>query len=266
MLVDLHTHVLFGVDDGAPALEISLALLEQAVAAGISKILATPHVNAHTTARAEEQIRANFAELQKRLRQKKIPVSLKLAAEVNLIGSTTDWLSHSWLLIGGQQRYILVETPFFELPAGFADILFNIRLQKITPILAHPERNIKFQQDPSILIEWINQGTLLQMDAGSISGLFGRRCRNFSQRLLRASAVHLLASDTHDLQRRTFQHLARAFQIIKKDFNEDYARLLCQHNPGRIWAGRKIDSVQPDETRLHLNKLQKYWQIISDLH
>ena len=87
-----------------------------------------------------------------------ISIDIKLAGEVNLLGTELSLEEHDWVLIGTVQKYILVETPFQNLPDRYSEILFNLRLKKIIPLIAHPERNIKLQHDPSPLVQWINQG------------------------------------------------------------------------------------------------------------
>jgi protein-tyrosine phosphatase len=256
-MIDLHTHVLYGVDDGAVSPEMTIALIDQAASVGISKILATPHVNAHTTEEAEAQIIRTFKIVAEQIEQAKLPVQLKLAAEVNLIGSDIDWLDHHWVLIGSRRRYILVETPFNQLPAGFAEILFRIRLNKITPVLAHPERNIGFQDDPATLVELINQGALVQMDAGSLTGQFGKECRRFSERLLRAGAVHLVGSDAHQPQGRDFFVLKEAYDKIKAEGGSETAQRLFYTNPQQIWEGKALPPGLADEAQLQLTFPEK---------
>jgi protein-tyrosine phosphatase len=246
MMIDLHTHVLFGVDDGADSPEMSMELINQAVSLGVTKILATPHVDAHTSAEAEDLIFRTYGSLSEMIIKENLSVELKLAAEVNLIGSGIDWLEHSWLLIGSGQRYILVETPFHQLPSDFADILFRIRLNKIVPILAHPERNFGFQENASELIEWINQGALVQTDAGSLTGQFGRECQRFSERLLRAGAIHLVASDAHHPQGRNYNVLKYACARIEEVAGSLRAAELSHDNPLKIWNGEPLAVNQPD--------------------
>ena len=263
-MVDLHSHYLYGVDDGAKSLEMSLELLAQAKSLGISRLLATPHVNAHTTPQAEEQILNTFKVLSALFDKKGIPVQIKLAAEVNLIGSDINWIDHNWVLIGDNQQYILVETPFHQMPLDFSEILFRIRLKKIIPILAHPERNIGFQDNPEQLVEWIHQGALVQADAGSFTGQFGKQCQRFSERLLKAGAVHLVASDAHDPKGRNYRVLKDAYTKICSDFTEDYAKRLFDDNPKRIWKGETVNAGIEDDSVLQLSMMDKIRQVFKN--
>jgi protein-tyrosine phosphatase len=256
-MVDLHSHFLYGVDDGAKTFDTSLEMLIQAESVGITKLLATPHVNAHTTPAVEKQIESTFKTLSRLTRENGIAVDLKLSAEVNVISSPILWWERPWVLIGDKYKYVLIETPFFRLPMDFSDILFKIRLKKITPVLAHPERNIDFQRDPSPLIEWINQGCLVQVDAGSIFGQFGKKCQRFTERLLKAGAVHLVGSDAHDPRGRNYRALQTACQKVESDFDATYAQSLFNRIPARIWDGKKVSVAAPDESVLQLSQLGK---------
>ena len=174
-----------------------------------------------------------------------------MAAEVNLIGSDINWLEHEWVLFGGRQRYILVETPFHQMPSDYSEILFQIRLKKVTPILAHPERNMGFQENSQQLVEWINQGALVQLDAGSITGQFGKGCQRFSERLLKAGAVHLVASDAHHPKGRNYTVLKNAYRDIEENFGVEKAENLFVLNPGRIWEGETVMSGIENELSLN---------------
>jgi protein-tyrosine phosphatase len=262
-MIDLHSHYLFAVDDGADSLEISLELLKQARDQGIIKLLATPHVNAHTTTRVEAEIKRNFDILFGEIEKNNLQVQLKLAAEVNMIGSEIDWPDHSWVLIGEEQKYMLVETPFQQMPLDYSDILFRIRLKKITPIMAHPERNVGFQKDPKQLLQWIHQGTLVQVDAGSITGQFGPVCQRFSHRLLKADAVHLVASDAHRIIGRNYTVLSEAKKIVEAKYGSEVAGLLFVENPDNIWQGKRVSGGINNEKALEPGFADKFRRIFS---
>jgi len=262
-MIDLHTHLLYGVDDGSESAQVTLEMLHQAVETGITKILATPHVNAHTTEKAETAINNTYQAVCKLISDNKMPVALKLAAEVNMIGSEVDWTTREWVLTGGQQRYMLVETPFFQLPADYAELLFKIRLKKIVPIIAHPERNVTFQHNHKPLLEWIGQGALVQADAGSLTGMFGKACQIFSERLLRAGAVHLVASDAHRTEGRNFRVLTHAYKRVEEVTDAETAQRLFVDNPQRIWEGRTLTLPLPDMSALNLSFLDKIRRLLS---
>lgn len=262
-MIDLHSHFLYGVDDGARNLDMTIRMLIQAETLGITRLLATPHVNVHTTAEIEKQIQSNFISLCQIVKDQRIYVDLQLAAEVNMLENDLKWLDHSWVLIGDQPRYMLVETPFQGMPTGFSDTLFQIRLKNLTPVLAHPERNILFQKNPQLLVEWIHQGCLVQADAGSLVGQFGKKCQRFAERLLKAGAIHLVGSDAHETQWRNYHILAEAFQKVQGEYDRNYAQLLFDTNPGMIWEGKKMNDFPIDETALQTSIIKRAKDILN---
>lgn len=256
-MIDLHSHFLYGVDDGARNLDMTIRMLIQAETLGITKLLATPHVNVHTTPEIEKQIHNTFDSLCQVVKNQRIYVDLQLAAEVNMLENDLKWLDHSWVLIGDSIKYMLVETPFRDMPRGFSDTLFQIRLKNIIPVLAHPERNITFQKNPQLLIDWINQGCLVQADAGSLVGQFGKKCFKFADRLLKGEAIHLVGSDAHEPKWRNYHILAEAFQKIQSEYGNKHAQMLFDTNPGMIWEGKKVSIPPVDETALQSSFIKR---------
>jgi protein-tyrosine phosphatase len=242
-MIDLHSHYLYAVDDGAKTSDVTLNMLDQAAAAGITRLLATPHVNEQTTPAVEEQIIETFDAVYKLLQESGLSLEIKLAAEVNMITQNSETLVQKWHIIGNEYKYLLVETPFHAIPANYSDILFQLRLKNITPIIAHPERNLELQQDPKKLEEWINQGCIVQVDAGSIIGQFGRTCQKFSQQLLTAGAIHIVSSDAHEPKWRNYLALRDAYHMIEQSIDVTYAQSLFVKNPAKIWEGAKLETT-----------------------
>ncbi|MEE9118686.1 MAG: CpsB/CapC family capsule biosynthesis tyrosine phosphatase [Calditrichia bacterium] len=262
-MIDLHSHFLYGVDDGARTSDTTVQMLAQAESVGISKLLATPHVNELTTPIIAHQIKETFHAIFQLMRRAGISIRIQLAGEVNLLSTSLDLTEYDWVLIGSKNKYILVETPFQFLPDRYSEILFHLRLKKIIPVLAHPERNIKLQNEPTQLINLIKQGCLVQVDAGSITGQFGRKCQRFAERLLHARAVHVVGSDAHDPRGRNYHVLEDAFKIVETEVDNSYAQLLFEQNPGKIWDGEKIEETSIDETALHASGWKKLMDVLS---
>lgn len=262
-MIDLHSHFLYGVDDGARNSDVALQMLLQANSVGISKLLATPHVNELTSPEVVHQIKETFHSIFQLIRKGRIPIEIKLAGEVNLLSTSLDLQEHAWVLIGNEHKYILVETPFQSLPERYSEILFDLRLKKITPILAHPERNIKFQNEPTPLIDLINQGCLVQVDAGSITGQFGEKCQRFAERLLHARAVHVVGSDAHEPRGRNYHVLEDACKEVETLVDNSYARLLFEQNPAKIWDGKKIEETAINETAMHATGWKKLMDVLN---
>jgi len=196
-MIDLHSHILHGVDDGAASLADSVEIARAAVADGITAIAATPHVRDDwptDPSVMEERV----AELRSELEERRVPLDLLTGAEIAL-----DWLTRLGedelrrFGLAGNPRYVLVETPYYGWPSALPDGLFALREAGFTPVLAHPERNLEVQAHPERLLGLVDGGVLIQVTAASVDGRIGKRPRECARRLLEGRLVHMIASDAH---------------------------------------------------------------------
>ncbi len=174
-MIDLHSHILRGIDDGARTLEDSLEIARAAVSDGITVIAGTPHVRDDwpTDAGVMEH---RVAELRAELQLAGIPLDVRAGGEIAI-----EWLARLSVEelrrfgLGGNPRYLLVETPYYGWPLGLEDALFSLRASGIRPVLAHPERNAEVQAQPERLVSLVQSGALVQVTAASVDGRIGRR-------------------------------------------------------------------------------------------
>jgi protein-tyrosine phosphatase len=196
-MIDLHSHILRGIDDGARTLADSLDIARAAVADGITVIAGTPHVRDDWPT-DPGVMEYRVAELNEELRRAGIPLDVRPGGEI-----AVEWLSRlpvdelRRFGLGGNPRYLLVETPYYGWPLALGDLLFSLRASGITPVLAHPERNAEVQAHPERLSQLVGGGVLVQVTAASLDGRIGRHPQECARRLLDADLVHLLASDAH---------------------------------------------------------------------
>jgi protein-tyrosine phosphatase len=196
-MIDLHSHILYGIDDGARSLEDSLEIAHAAVEDGITVIAGTPHVRDDWPTDADV-MEHRVAELRAELVQVGIPLDVRPGGEI-----AVEWLKRlsieelSRFGLGGNPRYLLVETPYYGWPLALADRLFSLRAAGITPVLAHPERNAEVRANPDRLARLVEGGVLVQVTAASIDGRIGRRPQECARRLIEGGLVHMLASDAH---------------------------------------------------------------------
>ena len=196
-MIDLHSHILRGIDDGARTMEESVDIARAALADGITAIAGTPHVRDDwpTDVGVMEY---RVAELRAELQQQGMALDVRQGGEI-----AADWLERLPVEtlrrfgLGGNPRYLLVETPYYGWPLGLADRLFELRAEGITPVLAHPERNTEVQAHPHRLIQLVESGVLVQVTAASVDGRIGPRAQECGLRLVRDGLAHLLASDAH---------------------------------------------------------------------
>jgi protein-tyrosine phosphatase len=200
-MVDLHTHVLPGVDDGPASVEGSLDMARAAVAAGTVEMVATPHVSWDIPTSAA-RVAQEVAALQERLDAEGIALRLRTGGEVAISrGIELPDEELDALRLGGGS-WLLVECPLTANVAGFEGLLGQLHARGHQILLAHPERSPALQRDPAMLRRLVDAGMLTQITAGSLVGQFGSTVRGFTFELVEAGLVHNLASDTHDARRR----------------------------------------------------------------
>lgn len=202
-MIDLHTHILPGLDDGATSLSEAQRMLEIAAGDGITKLLATPHFMAGWFEPEPAQILAGVEQLNQYAIAKGLQIRVLPGMEVALSPEVPTLLQKGRLLtLNGQGQYLLLELPVGDIPFYTESLLFELQLKGITPVLAHPERNRLVEENPRRLKEMVMRGALVQITGDSILGKFGRRTRKAAQELAKAGLVHALGSDAHSSQHR----------------------------------------------------------------
>ncbi len=196
-MIDLHSHILPGLDDGARTMEEAVEIARAALGDGIDTIAATPHVrddyptSPEVMERCVEQVRGALTEA---------GVALELLTGGEVAIDRLDRFDRADLSrfgLGGNPNYLLVEFPYFGWPLDLPDRLFRLQLVGITPVLAHPERNADVQSSPERLERIVESGTLVQLTAASLDGRLGRQPRETGLRLVELGLAHLIASDAH---------------------------------------------------------------------
>ena len=243
--IDLHSHILPGVDDGPPSLSGSLELARAAVAAGTEQMVATPHINEdHFIAPLD--IPAAVADLNQRLAEAGIGLLVRAGGEIampRLLDLQEDELNSLGL---GGGPYLLVESPFGLTVGAFEPLLHHVQLRGHRVLLAHPERSPSFQREPERLADLVRSGVLVQITAGSITGSFGERVRRFTTQLLREDLVHVVASDAHNHDKRP-PGLDEAVQAAERDVPGIVGRSawFTREVPAAILAGEVVRSPEP---------------------
>lgn len=256
--IDIHTHVLYGVDDGATDIGQSQKMLEQALEFGVTQVVVTPHITDLSAKPIIERVRDHFHQLQQVTLEQQLPLQLFLGAELFYNERIFGWLSEPWATFDNNGNYFLFELPLFDFPRGVADFIFQAKLKGITPILAHPERYIYLQKNMETLINWHQQGCLMQMNAGSIIGHFGDEVADFSKRLLEARFFELVASDAHNPESRNFKVLQKAYEIANSTLPVEECDLLFSHNPRKAIAGEPIHQHAFQEDIFHKNWFHQF--------
>jgi protein-tyrosine phosphatase len=235
-MIDLHSHVLPGVDDGAFSLEQSLAILASAAEDGITRIAATPHVRDDypTTPEAME---SGVAELNRAARDAGIAVEVLPGGELDLAhAARLDDASLARFGLGGNPRMLLLECPYRGWPLDLRDLVFRLGTRGFSVVLGHPERSADVQGDPELLRPFVDAGVLIQLTGGSVDGSLGAQPRKTSRMLLDAGLAHLIASDAHAPEVRAVG-LAKACASLN---DAALARWLTRDVPASIVSGSLV--------------------------
>ncbi|RDU35616.1 tyrosine protein phosphatase [Neobacillus piezotolerans] len=245
-MIDIHCHILPGVDDGAKTVEESVEMAREAVKEGIHAIIATPHHNRFYE-NPKEAVIQKAAELNSRLKEENVPLSILPGQEPAISGDFLKDYHKGNILTLNNTHYAFVELPSGHVPRYTSQILYELQNFGVIPIIVHPERNQGIIERPAILNELIRNGALAQLTASSLCGVFGKNIKNFSRQLIEANLVHFIASDAHNTNRRTF-HMLRAFEEIETRYGPDFA-LFFRENAERLIEGKNVHKDEPQKVK-----------------
>jgi protein-tyrosine phosphatase len=241
-VIDLHCHILPGIDDGASDLSTSLAMAADSVAQGVSVVACTPHILPGLYHNTGAAIRHAVVRLQEALDDNQIPLRLVTGADVHMTPDFVAGLRDGRLLTLADSRYVLVEPPHHTAPPQLEDFFFNLMVAGYVPILTHPERLSWVPSRYETIKKLVRAGVWMQITAGSFTGAFGRNALYWAQRLLDEGCVHLVASDAHDLKRRP-PDLAAGFESVAKRVGMEEAQRLVLTRPMAILEDQAPSSL-----------------------
>lgn len=254
VMVDLHCHLLPGVDDGSKNMEMSLRLAREAVANEVTHALLTPHhMNGHYVNHKQDVIRRTV-EFQEQLRQYNIPLTVFPGQEVRINGHLLDALDNDDILFADTgNRYLMLEFPDDDVPHYTGQMIFNLQRRGIIPVIVHPERNTKIMAEPNLIYQLLEKGCLSQITASSYVGTFGKKVENFSRQLIQAGQVYVFASDAHNLPGRKYE-MHQAFEKLQHEFSQKLADRY-QQNARSIINGESI----PINELKKVSKKRRFW-------
>ncbi len=241
-MIDIHNHMLPAVDDGAKNDEMALSMLKEAVRQGVEHLVLTPHLYEADiikgTGEWKAKIEAGKRTVMGLVAEHKLPLELTVAAEVRYQDMLPIILEELDVLIGS--KYILLEFAFHSVPNNVERIIYDIISKGVTPIIAHPERIKPWQRDPKKLEELINMGCPTQLDIGSFLGTLGPNTEKLANFLFDRDAVHLVGSDSHNLESRAL-YAKPGYDWLSDRYGPEYADLLLKVNPGKILRGESVE-------------------------
>ena len=242
-MIDFHNHILPDVDDGPSSMEESLQMLASAASQGITEVVNTVHFQ-HPKSNPKKVEYSNVIKVHNKLLEqikiRAINIKVHLASEVFFLPNLCRIKDDPLATI--KNKYMLIEFQPFSFPKNFEESLYELSLEGITPIIAHPERYRQVQENIEIIRNFIDRGYIIQIDAGSLLGHFGQKCKVAADEILGSGMCNVLGSDAHNNNKRNFC-LKDALDYSKGKIGDEAVKLVTT-NPQRIIRGEKIDLVE----------------------
>lgn len=247
-MIDLHCHILAGVDDGPVRPEQSLEMARIAAADGITGIVATPHGADFDSGRDEPLTRNDIVDMASRLEGEIAAASLDIkvypGVEIHISPETPALLDSGQVFGLNCTNYLLVELPFEQYPRYTEDTIFKLQVKGYTPVLAHPERCSAVRENPELLYGLVQKGCLVQVTAASLLGQFGGKVKESTVLMLRHNLAHVIATDAHGMGRRD-PVLSLAVEEAGRLAGKDQSLRMVTSIPAAIIAGEWVEVPDP---------------------
>lgn len=254
VMVDLHCHLLPGIDDGSKNMEISLRLAREATKNGVTHALLTPHHMNGRYVNHKQDVIQQTKKFQEQINAHNIPLTVFPGQEVRINGQLLKALDKDDILFADTAgKYMMLEFPDDDVPHYTNQIIFDLQQRGIIPIIVHPERNTKIMAKPDLIYQLLEKGCLSQITASSYVGTFGKKVETFSRQLIAAGQGYVFASDAHDLPGRKYE-MRQAFEKMQHDFDQELVDRY-QRNARLIING---ESVPLNDLRT-INKRRKFF-------
>ena len=240
-MIDIHAHILPGIDDGAADIYETLEMAAMAAESGVRKIVATPHCNipGYFDNYFDEMYLNAYRRAREAINRERIPVKLLPGAEVFATYDLAELIVKKKIMPLNQSRYILIEFSFDENPDFANAVIKNVQEIGVKPVIAHVERYEFIQDAPKIAAEWAAKGCVLQVNKGSYTGRFGKHAETTAMSLLKKGLVSVIASDAHGAEHRT-PFMLDAYDHLKNCCSQKELDMLFRENPERICSDRPI--------------------------
>lgn len=236
-MIDIHCHILPGIDDGPEKIEVTMEMLRMAERDGITHVVASPHFRCQDVPTAED-IRENAGRVRKEMEKNGLSITLLTGADIRLTYELITCISSGALPSINGSRYFLLELPDFP-PPHLEEFIHETRVKGYVPVITHPERNYRLLESPLRSEALRKAGALLQLTAMSITGDFGRQIRKYSHQLLRMGCADFVASDAHNMEHRV-PVLSKAHKEVSSVLDRDAAQRMFVDNPRAVIENREI--------------------------
>ena len=242
MIKDLHSHILYGIDDGSKTIEESIVLLKEMEKAGTKELILTPHYIENSKYNANNRSKeALFRQLKKKAKEEKINIDLYLGNEVFFSNNMLDLLKTGEIKTLNKSKYILFEFPMTRFYNNSLEVINQLVSNGYIPVLAHPERYTEFQKNPNLVIEYLKSGVLLQGNFTSLFGKYGRHSRKVLKKYLKNKWICFLGSDAHHEVAYDNKKLEKMLLKITKD--KEYTEELLSKNFDKVINNEDIGII-----------------------
>ena len=232
-MIDIHCHILPGIDDGPSNMDKAVGMALAAVRAGTSRIIATPHFKNGVFEVSKEMVTASVKMFNKVLEDKEIALAVLPGAEIRISPDSCTLLDRGELLSLAGSRYYLFELPDIFIKQGIIEVLRQLRQREVIPIIAHPERNRTIQRHPEMIPEFIYEKALFQVTGKSLTGENGKLCFKIARDMVKEGQAHFVASDGHNIRHRP-PCLDDAVNAVKKVGGDKAVSTIFEENPAKI--------------------------------
>ena len=244
IMIDIHTHILPGVDDGSESMDMSLQMLRLAQKGGTKVVTVTPHNNLPGVKQDIKHLEKVLLKLRQEVENAGISVDIACGMELFATWDLPDILRNGNIWTFNNTRYFLTEFDFDEEPEFCNRVLERCADIGFYPVIAHPERYSFVQNTPDIVYNWIKKGYGIQVNKGSLSGRFGRRAKRAVDILMECGLVSCIASDAHFPWVRT-PYMEDVFDMVVDEYGKEYAYMVFYDNPYRILNGQPLVGLKP---------------------
>lgn len=246
-LLDVHCHIIPGVDDGAQTEADSIDMAKTAIAEGIDTIVATPHHKNLRYDNYRKDILKNVSILNELFEENGIELTVLPGQEIRINGEILEDLEKGEILTINDSKYIYIEFPSDSVPRYTEQILYDLQIEGYTPIIVHPERNRELLENPNKMYQLVRNGALSQVTAASVVGKFGKKIEQFSHQLIEANLTHLIGSDAHNTTTRGF-FVRDAYEMVKNKYGVETYYMFME-NSHLLVENMNLNRFEPSPIR-----------------
>ena len=243
MMIDIHTHIIFNIDDGCKSLENSLKTIINLRKLGFKKIVLTPHYMQGTKYIANNELKIDkFNILKDEVKKHNIDIELYLGNEIYINYNIENLIVNNEIYSVNNSRYLLIELPLYNEINGVMDYLYELKLKGFIPIIAHPERYSYFQKDYKKMDELFDSGILFQSNYGSIIGLYGNDAKRLVKHALKKDMISFMSTDIHNPNFSLINNFDKVVKKIKKIVGEERFKDITYNNALRVIENKTIEN------------------------